>query len=164
MNWYLLLRLLHIVSAMLFIGGVGARQVLRSFANTTHDIRTFVVLNHAGGRIETGMVMPGFLGVIVFGVLLALTTRTPMAGLLQGGSQNWLLVSLLLLGVDLLTMPVVNRQRGKLFDDMVQEAVAIGHMTPQLRAELTNSTIRWMYCTQLVVPVVIVVLMVLKPF
>lgn len=164
MNWYLILRFLHIVSAMLFIGGVGARQVLRSFANTTNDVRTFIVLNQAGGRIENGMVMPGFLGVIVFGVLLALTTRTPMAGLLQGGSRNWLLVSLLLLVVDLLTIPVVNRQRGKQFDQMVQEAVTTGQMTPQLRAELTNTTIRWMYCTQLVVPVVIVLLMVFKPF
>lgn len=164
MNWYLMLRFLHIASAMLLIGGVVARQVLRSFANTTHDVRTFVVLNQAGSRIEHGMVMPGFLGVIVFGVLLALTTRTPMAGWFQGGSQNWLLVSLILLGVDLLTVPVVNRQRGKHFDQMVQEAITTGHMTPQLRTELANTTLRWMYCTQLVLPVVIALLMVLKPF
>lgn len=164
MNWYLMLHFLHIASAMLFIGGVGARQVLRSCANTTNDVRTFIVLNHAGGRIENGMVMPGFLGVIVFGVLLALTTRTPMAGWLQGGSQNWLLVSLLLLMVDPLTVPVVNWQRGKHFDQLAQEAVVTGHMTLQLHAALTNPTMRWMYCTQLVVPVVIVLLMVLKPF
>lgn len=164
MNWYLILRLLHIASAMLFIGGVVARQVLRSGANTTHDVRTFVALNHAGGRIETSMVMPGFLGVIGFGVLLALATRTPMAGWFQGGTQNWLLVSLLLLLVDVLTVPVINRHRGKHFDELVQEAIATGQMTPQLRAELAKTTLRWMYCTQLVVPVVIAVLMVLKPF
>lgn len=164
MTWYLILRVLHIASAMLFIGGVVARQVLRSLARTTHDIRSFVVLNHAGGRIETRMVMPGFLGVIGFGVLLALTTRTPMAGWLQGGTQNWLLVSLLLLLVDILTVPVINRHRGKHYDGLVQEAVATGQMTPQLRAELATTTLRWMYCTQLVVPMVIAVLMVLKPF
>ena len=109
------------------------------------------------------MVMPGSLGVILFGVLLALITRTPMGGFLQGASQNWLLVSILLLVVDLLTVPVVNVQRNKQFNRVLQDAVAAGQMTAQLRAELANPTIQWIYRVQLWLPVVIAVLMVFKP-
>ena len=164
MNWYLIIRFLHIVSAIVFIGGVFARQLLRSFAEKTDDVRNFVALNQAVGRIETFMVMPGNLGVILFGVILALITGTPILGFLQGASKNWLLVTIILLVFGVLTVPVIFVQRGKQFDLVLKDALAKGQMTAQLRAELDNKTIRFMYLTQIVLPMVIVVLMVFKPF
>ena len=164
MNWYLIIRFLHIVSAIVFIGGVFARQLLRSFAEKTDDVRNFVALNQAVGRIETFMVMPGNLGVILFGVILALITGSPILGFLQGASKNWLLVTIILLVFGVLTVPVVFVQRGKQFDLVLKDALAKGQMTAQLRAELDNKTIRFMYLTQITLPMVIVVLMVFKPF
>ncbi len=35
MNWYLVLRFVHIASAIVFIGGIVARQVVRSLARRT---------------------------------------------------------------------------------------------------------------------------------
>ena len=164
MNWYLIIRFLHIVSAIVFIGGVLARQLLRSFAEKTDNVRNFVALSQAVGRIETFMVIPGNLGVILFGVILALITGTPILGFLQGASRNWLLVTIILLVLGVLTVPVVFVQRGKQFDLVLKDAVAQGQMTPELRAELENKTMRFMYLTQVVLPLVIVVLMVFKPF
>lgn len=164
MNWYLIIRFLHIVSAITFIGGVFARQALRSLAEKTDDVRDFVALSQAVGRIENVMVIPGTLGVILFGVILARITGIPMFGVFQGASTNWLLVALILLIVDFLPVPAVFAHRGKQFDLALKDALAQGRVTPQLHMELDNKIIRFIYHTQLVLPIVIVVLMVFKPF
>lgn len=164
MNWYLIIRFLHILSAIAFIGGILARQLLRSFAEKADDMGNFVALSQAVGRIETFMVIPGNLGVILFGVMLALITDTPILGFFQGASKNWLLATIILLVLDVLTIPLIFVQRSKGFDLVLKDAVAHGQMTPQLRAELDNKTIQFMYLAQVILPVVIVVLMVFKPF
>ena len=129
MNWYLIIRFLHILSAIAFIGGVLARQLLRSFAEKTDDVRNFAALSQAVGRIETFMVIPGNLGVILFGVILALITGAPILGFLQGASKNWLLAAIILLVFDVLTIPVIFVQRSKRFDLVLKDAVAKGQMT-----------------------------------
>ena len=129
MNWYLIIRFLHILSAIAFIGGVLARQLLRSFAEKTDDLRNFAALSQAVGRIETFMVIPGNLGVILFGVILALITGAPILGFLQGASKNWLLAAIILLVFDVLTIPVIFVQRSKRFDLVLKDAVAKGQMT-----------------------------------
>lgn len=149
---------------MVFIGGVFARQLLRSIAEKTDDVRNFVVLSKAVGRIENVMVMPGMLGVVLFGVILALLTGTPILGFLQGASRNWLLVVIILLVLMVLTVPVISAQRGKQFDLVLKDAVAKSQMTSTLSAELGNKTVQFMYLMQIVLPLVIVILMVLKPF
>jgi hypothetical protein len=77
MSSYLLLRFLHVTSAMIFIGGIFARQLIRARAKQTDDIRVFAAPTHAAGRVEDVMVIPGNLAVIVFGVLLALLSHAP---------------------------------------------------------------------------------------
>lgn len=71
MNWFLILQFLHISSAIAYVGGVFARQWLRALAEKTDDVDKFVVLGQAVGRIEHFMVMPGSIGIILFGVSLA---------------------------------------------------------------------------------------------
>src|SRR5215210_6961037 len=93
MSWYLVLRFLHIASAMLFVGGLFARQIVRSVAHKTDDVDHFASLTYGAGRIENLMVIPGNMAVILFGVILALITNAPLLGFLQGASQNWLLLS-----------------------------------------------------------------------
>ncbi len=88
MNWYLVLRFLHIASAIIFVGGIFARQFVRSVAYQTDDVRKFAALSEGAGRIEQLMVIPGNLAVIVFGVILALITGAPILGFLQGSSTN----------------------------------------------------------------------------
>src|SRR5215211_4892595 len=115
MNWYLVLRFLHIASAIIFVGGLFARQVVRSVAYKTDDINYFVSLSQGAGRIENLMVIPGNMAVIIFGVILALITNAPILGFLQGASQNWLLLANILLIAGLLAVPLVFLPRGKKF-------------------------------------------------
>ena len=164
MSWYLVLRFLHIASAIVFIGGILARQVVRGLARRTNDVRTFADLNHAAGRIENTMVIPGNMAVIVVGVLLALATGTPMLGFLQGSDRNWLLVSILLLVVGLLAVPLVFVPRGKLFDVVLQRALKQGEMTAELRTAFADPVTHWTHVLEQVLIVVVLLLMVFKPF
>jgi uncharacterized membrane protein len=164
MNWYLFVRLLHILSAIVFIGGLLARQILRRIASRTDDVFIFAILSQAAGRVENSMVIPGNLAVILVGVILALMSGTPIFGFLQGASRNWLLVSNLILLFGLLVVPLVFVPRGKKFDLVLKEALSVGKITPQLRAEIDDRFIRFLHITEIVVVVIVVVLMVFKPF
>ena len=164
MNWYLIVRFLHIASAITFVGGIFARQFVRSVAYKVHDVRDFAAMSHGAGRIERLMVIPGNLAVIVFGVILTLYTDAPLLGFLQGAQQNWLLVSNLLLVVGIVAVPFVFIPRGKRFDPILQEALAAGQMTPQLRAALNDPVVRFVHWYEMVSLVIVLFLMVFKPF
>ena len=164
MNVFLLVRFLHVVSAMWFIGGILARQIVRAYAKRSDDIQRFATLHDAAGRIESTMVIPGNFAVIVFGVILGLIIDAPILGFLQGAARNWLLVSNLLLVIGFLNVPLVFLPRGKKFKLALEEALANGQMTPELRAHLNDPTVRIMHVFELVSLAVVVYLMVFKPF
>ena len=50
MNWYLALLFLHIISTIVFIGGILARQLVRSLAAKSPDVHNFAMLSQAAGR------------------------------------------------------------------------------------------------------------------
>ena len=164
MNWYLVLRFLHIASAITFVGGIFARQFVRSVAYKTHDVREFAALSRGAGRIESLMVIPGNLAVIVFGVILALITGAPILGFLQGASHNWLLLANVLLILGLVAVPVVFIPRGKKFDPILKDALLKGEMTRQLRGALDDPVTRFVHWYEMVSLVIVVALMVFKPF
>ena len=142
MAFFLLLRFLHIASAIWFVGGILARQIVRAYAKRTDDVRRFATLSEAAGRIESAMVIPGNMAVIVFGVILGLLIGAPILGFLQGASRNWLLVSNILLVIGGLQVPLIFLPRGKKFDVILNDALAKGQMTPELRAHLDDPVVR----------------------
>ena len=160
----LFVRFLHVASAMWFIGGILARQIVRAYAKRTDDVRRFAVMSEAAGRIESTMVIPGNLAVILFGVILGVQIGAPILGFLQGAERNWLLVSNILLLIGFLNVPLIFLPRGKRFQVALEDALARGHMTPELRAHLNDPLVRLAHGYELVSMVVIVYLMVVKPF
>ena len=164
MNWSLVLRFLHLASAMIFVGGIFARQFVRSVAYQTDDVRKFAALSEGAGRIEQLMVIPGNLAVIVFGVILARITNAPMLGFLQGAATNWLLLANVLLILGIVAVPVVFVPHGKKFEPILRDALAAGQMTPQLRAELDDPVVKLVHWYEMGSLVVVVLLMVFKPF
>src|SRR5918996_2807275 len=142
MSLLLAVRFLHILSAIWFIGGVLARQIVRLYAKRTDDVQHFAVMSLAAGRIESTMVIPGNFAVIVFGIIFALMIGAPILGFLQGASRNWLLVSNILLIIGFLNVPLIFLPRGKLFDAALKEALAKGEMTAELRAHINDRTVR----------------------
>ncbi len=161
---YLLVRFLHIASAIWFLGGILARQIVRAYAKRTDDVQRFSVMSEAAGRIEGTMVIPGNLAVIVFGVLVSLMIGAPIFGFLQGAERNWLLVSNIILLLGFLNVPLIFLPRGKRFRAALQEALAKGQITPELRAHLDDPVVRIAHAYELVSMVAIMYLMVFKPF
>lgn len=164
MNWYILLKFLHIVAVIVCVGGLFARQLVRRHAKKLNDVGLFAAFSQAAGRIETVMVIPGMMAIMVLGVILALIGRLPMIGFLQGASENWLLVSnILLIGI-LAIIPTVLVPRGKVFAPILQAALAKGEITSELRMAMDDSAVNLAHLYEEVALIVIVALMVLKPF
>jgi len=164
MSLLLVVRFLHIASAVWFIGGVVARQIVRAYSKRTEDVQRFAIISEAAGRIESVMVIPGNFAVILFGVIYGLMIHAPILGFLQGDSRNWLLVSNILLLLGFFNIPLVFIPKGKLFDIALKNALAREQMTPELRAQMDDQTVRIVHFIELAALGVITILMVFKPF
>ena len=164
MSLLLLVRFLHIISAIWFIGGVLARQIVRLYARRTDDVQHFASMSLAAGRIETTMVIPGNFAVIIFGVIYGLMIGAPILGFLQGAGSNWLLVSNILLIIGFFNVPLIFLPRGKLFDAALKDALARREMTSELHDHINDPVVRMAHWFELVAMLVVVFLMVFRPF
>src|SRR5574342_452440 len=107
MSWNSVVKFFHIISVILFGGGLFARQLVRRSVKKTDDIHLFTILSQTAGQIETSLVIPGSIAALILGVILALIGDYPIFGFLQGASQNWLLVSNVLLIGTIALVPAV---------------------------------------------------------
>ena len=83
MSWIIFLEFLHIVAAMVMIGGGFARQVV-GIAKKSDDIHQVAFLTQAAGRIDRLMVIPGSDLVILFGIILGCILKQPILGFIAG--------------------------------------------------------------------------------
>ena len=164
MNSYLWIKYLHELAAFGFIAGILGRQLVRYLARHSGDVHRLADLMRVAGRFESLMVIPGNLLVIVLGVLLAWYGGWPLFGFLQGAAANWLLLTNLLLLGGLLLVPLVYLPRGKVFDQTLQQAQARGEMTEALIACLDDPVLKWAHWAEYLGLLIILMLMVLKPF
>lgn len=164
MNTYLLIKYLHELTAMWFIAGIIGRQLVRHLARRSDDIHQFAYLSEAAGQFEKWMVIPGNLLVMGLGVLLALRGGWPLFGFLQGADANWLLLTNMLLVVGVVLVPAVYVPRGKRFDQELQNALKQGKITPALTTLLDDPVVKWAHRGEYIGLLVIVALMVFKPF
>jgi hypothetical protein len=155
---------LHVLAAFWLVAGLVGRELCRRLANRATDIQQFHTLIQASGRFENLMVIPGSTAVLVMGLVVSWALRWPLFGVLQGAAQNWLFVSLLLF---LSLIPVIRfifLPRGKPFEAALTEAVAQGAITDDLRARLNDPVVAAAHVYEAVVILLIIYLMVVKPF
>src|SRR5688572_9999786 len=134
MNWYLIVRFLHILAVTITIGGMFARQLVRSIAKKSDDVDEVKSLTEVAIRIDRVMVMPWSNLIFLAGVILAIMQKWPIFGFLQGASQNWLLVSNILLIVMIVLIPAVFIPHNKRVEVLLQAALAESRVTPELSA------------------------------
>ena len=164
MNWYNFFKLLHILAVVMMVGGMFARQLVRGIAKKSADVKVIESLTQIAIRLDRAMVIPGGNFVVVFGVILALMLKWPIFGFLQGASQNWLLVSNILLLVVAVIVPAVFIPHNKKVEALLQAALAEGRVTPELTAALNNQTNRLAHYVEDAIVLIVTALMVLKPF
>ena len=164
MNWYNFFKFLHIAAVIMMVGGIFARQVVRGIAKNSDDVKVIASLTHVAGRLDRTMVIPGGNLVLVFGVILALMLKWPIFGFLQGASQNWLLVSNILLVMTILPVAVIFIPYNKKLESIIQTAHAEGRITPELSAALDDKTNKLAHYAEEFLILAVTALMVLKPF
>ena len=164
MNWYNFFKLLHILAVVMMVGGMFARQLVRGIAKKSADVKFIESLTQIAMRLDRAMVIPGGNLVLVFGVVLALMLKWPIFGFLQGASQNWLLVSNILLILTIFLVAGVFIPYNKKLEAIIQTALAEGRVTPELTTALNNQTNQLAHYAEEAIVVLIAALMVLKPF
>ena len=164
MNWYLIIKFFHILAVTITVGGMFARQLTRSVAKKSDDITTIASLTRLAVRMDRMMVIPGSNVMILMGIILAVLQKWPILGFLQGASQNWLLVSNLLLIVMIVLIPAVFIPHNKKVEALIQNALAEGRRTPELSAALDDKKNTLAHYAEEIIVLVVAALMVLKPF
>src|SRR5829696_1176404 len=164
MTWPRLFLFLHIMSSIMLVGGTFARQIVRAYAKKSSDVKMIAELYNAAGQLERIMIRPFTGFVVLFGVIYALMVKAPVLGFLQGAAQNWLLVTNIM--VLLIPFPIVFFfiPRGKIFEPIMQDALVKGEVTPELREQLYDPATRRVHLLEMGAVLIVVVLMVFKPF
>jgi uncharacterized membrane protein len=164
MNWYLIIKYLHITAVAITIGGMFARQLVRGIALKSDDIKSTASLTHAAVRMDRAMVIPGSNLMILFGIILAVMQKWPIFGFLQGADRNWLLVSNLLLIVMVVLIPGVFIPHNKKVEALLQAALTEGRVTSELSAALHDRRNLLAHRVEEAIVLIVAALMVLKPF
>lgn len=164
MNWYLIIKFLHILAVTLTIGGMFARQLVRSVAKKSADVKEVASLTRAAVRMDRVLVIPWSNIMIVMGVILAVMQGWPIFGFLQGAAQNWLLVSNLLLIIMIVLIPAVFIPYNKKVEALLQTAQVEGRITSELSTMLGDKTNQYAHLVEETIVLVVAALMVLKPF
>lgn len=160
MDWIeLLLKLSHVVLAILLVAGIIGRWVLLGRAARSNDVEHAHLLADAAAPFERVAQLSGPL-LLAFGMATAWAQDYPWLGL----STGWMALSLLLVLPILAMIPTVFLPRGSVFESAMAEARAAGHVTDALRAAWADPAVAFARRYELAAVALIVVLMVLKPF
>jgi hypothetical protein len=160
-QWFVLL---HILSAFALIAGLIGREATRAYTRRQEKIEMFVPLIELSGWFENKLVIPGSQALLLLGLASAWTRGWPLLGFLQGSPINWLFVSLILFLTLIPLIVFIFVPRGKIFAQKLAAAQAQGAITPELRASMDDPVVRAAHIYEGVAVVVIIYLMVMKPF
>ena len=164
MNWYLIVKFLHILAVAITVGGMFARQLVRGLAKKSDDIKTVASLTNVAVRIDRAMVIPWSNAILFMGIILAVIQKWPILGFLKGASQNWLLASNILLIIMLALIPTMFIPHNKKVEPILRSALTEGRVTSELSGALDDKKNKLAHHAEEIIVLVIAALMVLKPF
>jgi hypothetical protein len=160
MDWVALgLKLGHVLVAFVFVSGLAGRWVVLTLAARSTDIEQQHLLASAAAPFERAVRVGGGL-VILVGFATAWRQGYAWLGL----TTPWMLVTVLLIVPMIVFVPAILVPRGRLFEAAMADARQKGIITPALRAAWTDRAVAFARRYELVATVLIVALMVLKPF
>ena len=165
MNLYILMKLMHVLTAFWMISGVVGRGLTFWQAGRVKDVQAVHALLAVSEFFERYAVIPVSVAVLVFGLIVTWMQKWPLFGFLQGSPINWLLVSFLLfIGISAFIAPLGLIARRKEREGALEEALSQGMITQRLAASLQDKVVIRFRVVEMIVLLVIVILMVTKPF
>jgi len=157
------LRLVHALVGVWFMAGLIGRWVTLAHAARVKDISALRQVLQVSARFER-IVIIGSVAVLLLGIVTAIAQGRPFLGPLQGAPVDWLFVSLLVFISAIPLVPLVFLPRGKVFDAALEEATAQGVVTDRLRTAFRDPVVFAAHVYELGAMVVVLVLMIAKPF
>lgn len=165
MNLYLFMKLMHVLTSFWFISGVVGRDFAFWRARRAKNVQAIQALLQISDFFERYAVIPVSIAVLAFGLIVTWMQKWPLFGFLQGSETNWLLVSsLLFMGISAFIGPLGLIARRKERTSAVEEALVQGTTTLRLMAALNNKVVNRFRAVEMAVVVIIIILMVTKPF
>ncbi len=164
MNWYLVVKFFHILAVAITVGGMFARQAVRAYARKSDDVKVVASFTQLAMRLDRSMVIPWSNIMVLMGIVLAVIQKWPIFGFLQGASQNWLLVSNVLLIIMMTIVATVFIPHNRKVQALVQSALTEGRITPQLSSALADRPNQLAHHAEEAIILTVAALMVLKPF
>ena len=165
MNLYLILKLMHVLTAFWFVSGIVGRDFAFWRAGKATNVQAVHALLQVSDFFERYAVIPVSIAVFLFGLIMTFLQGWPLFGFLQGSPTNWLFVSFILfLGISVAIGPLKLVVRRKERERAMQEALAQEMITLRLMAALHDKVVLRFRTVELITLVIIIVLMVMKPF
>lgn len=165
MNLYLIMKLLHVLAAFWLISGVVGRGLTYWQARKAKDVQAVHALLQISEFFERYAVIPVSAAVLVFGLIITWMQKWPLFGFLQGSSVNWLFVSFVLfVGISAFIGPLGLIARRKERERALKESLAQGTITLRLMAALNDKVVSMFRTVEFIILVIIIALMVTKPF
>ena len=155
---------IHVLFVFGLVAGIIGRDRCYQRAARTEDLKKLEWLIEMGGSFELGMVRPGTFAVLVAGLIAAWARGWPILGFLQGGTVNWVLVSLLIYLSIIPVIVFVFIPRGKVFRLALDDAKVRGQVTPELRAALADPAVAAARAYELIIIAALAGLMVTRSF
>jgi uncharacterized membrane protein len=157
-------KFLHVLVASWFVSGLVGRGVILHFASRERDVVRLAGLLHASEFMERFMVIPGWSAVLAAGVLLAWLAGYPLLGSLVGHGPNWVIAAIIIWLSTLPWVPLVFVPRGKAFGAALEESRTVGTVTAKLTTAFDDRLVRAGRVHEYLAVVVLIYLMVARPF
>jgi hypothetical protein len=141
-----------------------SRQLVRGYAKKIDDLKVIASLNRVAVGIDRIMVIPWSNVMIIMGIILAVMLKWPIFGFLQGASQNWLLVSNILMLIMLGTIFTIFVPHNKKIEAILQIALEEGRVTAELSSAMEDRTNQMAHFAEEIIILTIAALIVLKSF
>lgn len=165
MNLYVFMKLLHVLAAFWFLSGLVGRDFAFWRAGKATSVQAVQALLQISDFFERYAVIPVSMAVFLFGLIVTFMQKWPLFGFLQGSPINWLLLSFILfLGISLAIGPLRLVPRRKQRSKALEEALVQKTITPELTATLNDPVVLRFRMIELGIVILIIILMVTKPF
>jgi uncharacterized membrane protein len=155
----LVLKLAHIVLAMLLVGGLVGRWIVLRRAEESRELPQTLSLLETSAPFERMTIVSSML-ILPVGLATAWAQGYDWLGLTTG----WMLASVVLYVAVLALVPTIFVPRSRRFDAALEQARGTGAVTPQLSAAFADPGVRLAHRAELIGIGLVVALMVLKPF
>lgn len=158
-----LLKVVHSLIGVLLMAGLIGRWITLGYAARMTDLASLRQVLAVSARFER-IVISTSLFVLLFGLITAVAQGRPFLGPIQGAPIDWLFVSLVIYVSVLPLVPLVFLPRGRVFEAALEDAGSQGVVTDRLRAAFRDPVVFAAHAYELGAIVVVLVLMIAKPF